>query len=47
MTSNFSIGMTIINKMLKTCQREIAQYFDCDILEIHHEQKKDKPSGER
>lgn len=45
MTSNFSIGMTIVNKMLKCCQKEIAQYFDCDILEIHHEQKKDKPSG--
>lgn len=45
MTSNFSIGMTIVNKMLKCCQREIGQYFDCDILEIHHEQKKDKPSG--
>lgn len=45
MSSNFSIGMTVMNKMLKSCRKEIADYFDCDIVEIHHSGKRDKPSG--
>lgn len=44
-SSNFSIGMTLIFRMLKSCQLELATTFDCDILERHHQAKRDLPSG--
>lgn len=39
---NFSLGMALSNKMA----REMSLYFnDISIVEFHHAQKKDKPSG--
>ncbi len=39
---NFSIGMNLINDLVT----KIAQYFDnAEIIEMHHNSKKDKPSG--
>lgn len=39
---NFSVGMACINKLL----RELKPYFsDFSIVEFHHAQKQDKPSG--
>jgi len=39
---NFSIGAVIMMKISKM----ISRYFDnCEIIELHHDQKKDAPSG--
>ncbi len=39
---NFSIGINLINKFVN----EVAKYFhNCEIIEAHHQFKKDKPSG--
>lgn len=39
---NFSIGIAVINKFTK----EIKKYYDdFSVIEFHHRQKKDKPSG--
>ncbi|MGC8734030.1 MAG: 4-hydroxy-tetrahydrodipicolinate reductase [bacterium] len=39
---NFSVGINLINKFIN----EVSKYFfDCEIIEAHHQFKKDKPSG--
>lgn len=39
---NFSVGINLVNKFIS----EVSKYFfDCEIIEAHHQFKKDKPSG--
>jgi 4-hydroxy-tetrahydrodipicolinate reductase len=43
--SNFSIGINLMNRLIKTAARILKGVADTEIVEIHHRQKKDSPSG--
>ncbi len=42
---NFSVGVTLLNKLIELCARTLDKGFDVEIMEIHHKMKKDAPSG--
>ena len=42
---NFSLGIHILGKMLKSVSNLIKNDYDIEILEMHHNQKTDAPSG--
>ncbi len=42
---NMSIGVTVLFKVAETVARALGQDFDAEIIEAHHNQKKDAPSG--
>ncbi|MGC8765816.1 MAG: 4-hydroxy-tetrahydrodipicolinate reductase [Brevinematia bacterium] len=42
---NFSVGITILNKITELCANILKEDFDAEIMEIHHRMKKDAPSG--
>ncbi len=44
-SANFSLGIFIINKLIKQAKEFLGQEFDVEIIEKHHKLKKDKPSG--
>lgn len=43
--TNFSIGIFILNKLVKAAAKSLPTSFDIEIIEAHHSQKKDAPSG--
>ena len=43
-SANMSIGIAIVKKLASETAK-ILQDYDCEILELHHNQKKDAPSG--
>ena len=43
-SANMSIGIAIVKKIATETAKVLKEY-DCEILEIHHNQKKDAPSG--
>ena len=42
--SNFSIGVAVLNELVRRTA-ELVPDWDCDIVESHHSQKRDAPSG--
>ncbi|MCX7820300.1 MAG: 4-hydroxy-tetrahydrodipicolinate reductase [Brevinematales bacterium] len=42
---NFSVGITLLNKITAICAEVLKENFDPEIMEIHHKMKKDAPSG--
>jgi 4-hydroxy-tetrahydrodipicolinate reductase len=42
--SNFSLGIAVLNQLVESAARALPNW-DCDIVEAHHTQKKDAPSG--
>lgn len=42
--SNFSLGVAVLNKISSLCAKMLRD-FDCEIVETHHNEKKDAPSG--
>jgi len=42
---NFSIGVTLMNKLVKEMAKALAKDFDIEIIEKHHNKKLDAPSG--
>ncbi|MEL7649078.1 MAG: dihydrodipicolinate reductase C-terminal domain-containing protein [Sedimentibacter sp.] len=44
LSSNTSVGINVVRKMLKLIVNELNS-FDIDIIERHHNKKKDSPSG--
>ncbi len=42
---NFSVGITLLNKITEICAEVLNDNFDAEIMEIHHRMKKDAPSG--
>lgn len=44
-SSNYSVGIAILNKVLKLVTPALKNDFDMEIIEKHHNQKKDAPSG--
>lgn len=43
--SNFSIGINLINQLIRTAGQVLKGSVDVEIIEIHHRLKKDSPSG--
>ncbi|MFH1856686.1 MAG: 4-hydroxy-tetrahydrodipicolinate reductase [Candidatus Omnitrophota bacterium] len=44
-SSNMSLGVNLLFKILKDTVRKMGSYYDIEIIEAHHNQKKDAPSG--
>lgn len=44
-TANFSLGMTVLEAVLKDVSPILRDYFDIEIIEKHHNKKIDAPSG--
>lgn len=42
--SNFSLGVAVLDELVERAAQALAGW-DCDIVESHHTQKKDAPSG--
>lgn len=42
---NMSVGMNILFKLVADAARVLKDEFDIEVLEIHHREKKDAPSG--
>ncbi len=43
--SNTSLGATVLSSLAREAKRLLGPSFDIEIVEIHHNQKKDAPSG--
>ncbi|MBQ1553612.1 MAG: 4-hydroxy-tetrahydrodipicolinate reductase [Clostridia bacterium] len=44
-SSNMSVGINLLCELAKTCARVLGGSFDVEIVEAHHNQKLDAPSG--
>jgi len=44
-SSNYSIGVGVFFKLIKDAARYLGDDYDVEIIEAHHNQKKDAPSG--
>lgn len=44
-SANMSIGVNIVNNLLKSISNKLYKDFDIEIIEKHHNQKVDSPSG--
>jgi 4-hydroxy-tetrahydrodipicolinate reductase len=44
-SSNMSVGVNVILKILPDLARALGEKYDVEIVEIHHNRKKDSPSG--
>ncbi|MCT4635477.1 MAG: 4-hydroxy-tetrahydrodipicolinate reductase [Rickettsiales bacterium] len=44
-SANMSIGINLLQKLLKTTSSKLSDDFDSAIIDIHHKHKKDSPSG--
>ncbi|MCD8285687.1 MAG: 4-hydroxy-tetrahydrodipicolinate reductase [Clostridia bacterium] len=44
-TANFSLGINLLVKLVKEAASVLGEAFDIEIIEKHHNQKKDAPSG--
>jgi len=42
---NFSVGITLLSKIVKLCAEILNDGYDVEIVEAHHRMKKDAPSG--
>lgn len=42
---NFSVGVPVLLKLIDTALRMLPEGWDIEVLEAHHNQKKDSPSG--
>lgn len=43
-SSNFSLGMAVLRRLVSVASAALPEY-DCEIVEIHHRNKRDAPSG--
>ncbi len=44
-SANMSIGINMLTKLVKESARKLGEEYDIEILEMHHAQKQDAPSG--
>lgn len=42
---NYSIGITLLNALVRRAARSLGQGWDIELIELHHRLKKDAPSG--
>jgi 4-hydroxy-tetrahydrodipicolinate reductase len=45
LASNTSLGVALLNRMVEMASKILGEQFDAEILEIHHRNKRDIPSG--
>jgi 4-hydroxy-tetrahydrodipicolinate reductase len=45
LASNFSVGVNVLFSLTEQAAEILGENFHCEILEMHHEMKKDAPSG--
>ena len=45
MAPNFSVGITVLIKLLDTAARALGDGYDVEVIEAHHRHKVDAPSG--
>ncbi len=45
LSSNYSVGINVMWKLLKEATKALKEDYDIDIVESHHRMKKDAPSG--
>ncbi len=43
--ANTSIGVSLLTELVRACARALPSTFDIEIIEAHHREKKDAPSG--
>ena len=43
--ANMSVGVNVLLSLVADAVRRLGDRFDCEIVEIHHNRKKDAPSG--
>lgn len=43
--SNFSVGVNVLERLVELASRAVGENFDIEILEAHHRDKVDAPSG--
>lgn len=44
-SANMSLGINVLKKLIQAAAKMLGDGFDCEIVETHHNQKKDAPSG--
>ena len=44
-SANFSIGVTLLSKLVSNATKTLGLDWDIEVLEMHHKQKVDSPSG--
>ncbi len=44
-STNYSIGVGVFNKLIRSAAQYLGNDYDVEIIEAHHNQKKDAPSG--
>lgn len=44
-SANFSLGIALLKRMAALAAQQLGPEFEAEILEVHHRQKKDAPSG--
>ncbi len=44
-STNYSIGVGVFNKLIRAAAQYLGNDYDVEIIEAHHNQKKDAPSG--
>tara|TARA_B100000900_G_C20595962_1_gene723417 strand:- start:3107 stop:3919 length:813 start_codon:yes stop_codon:yes gene_type:complete len=44
-SANFSIGITLLSKLVSNATKTLGCEWDIEVLEMHHKQKVDSPSG--
>ncbi|MBE6526068.1 MAG: 4-hydroxy-tetrahydrodipicolinate reductase, partial [Thermoplasmata archaeon] len=44
-STNYSIGVGVFNKLIRDAAKYLGNDYDVEIIEAHHNQKKDAPSG--
>ncbi len=45
LSSNMSLGVTLLANLVEAAARALPPSFDIDLVEMHHRQKRDAPSG--
>lgn len=45
MSANYSLGVLLVNQILKEFTPALKEYFDIEVIEKHHRYKEDAPSG--
>ena len=45
MAPNMSIGVNVLFQLIADCAKALGPSFECEVVELHHRQKRDAPSG--
>jgi len=45
MAPNMSIGVNVLFQLIANCAQALGPQFECEVVEMHHRQKRDAPSG--